>query len=719
MLAEIIDFDRWTAPPADEVAESLTKGKDSSDAKFNPVSWKSFKHELSPLTLYLYLKARFGKPNGIAMLGWQQSIDNIIHWHYTIYSHQATINFWGHSSGLEITISSKSNDVDDSDRSSFIVSLKADFAKHGKSMGEVKKQLEHWSLFINPFVRLNQTLQNLTNELENIDLSAVAPLHTLPTEEETKLYTAKKRIWVNNTTRAAALGTALRMLFPVVIESFINLLIFTFRKTELKEDVRLYEGHIRQQIDIRVKSLHMICDGFKGAIDGNDPRFKAFHTLMNGRNDFLHGNVDPVKMQLEDIFFDEQFIPLFSEDDGIINKMIPKYLAHVSLTEVQNDERTVNDFIELIMERLEESAFQTFYALFAERFPGINKKSKVIRVVVSDDFAEGMLTFSGKAVDDPSYQLFLNDEGTFEMFIPATWRHYKKDDRHYFKPYEIYNPENLIVSITKNESGKTFIDTFTKDSEAITLGDKVFYINPVAPGLHVKSYFHSSDDASKFALFTYTYPDHIDPDLEWRSHTQMITDAEKILASFSFIDSSDKVKKLLSARYSAFVRGIATGQLLFNRAIENKAFFEAIIIMKNQIDALLRIAIVLSDQIKYNTDAIDLNWIYQDEKQATIPFKTMLTECLNRGIIDEALFKTLSEKDDRQTFILNNFVVSAITLPIIQDFAKDLYHMSETINIKVAALEEQQVKLGLGIGKNIRAADEKFYRNFIKAKLGK
>ena len=44
-------------------------------------------------------------------------------------------------------------------------------------------------------------------------------------------------------------------------------------------------------------------------MDATSERFKNFHTLMNGRNDFLHGNVDPTKLKFDSVFFDYGTIP--------------------------------------------------------------------------------------------------------------------------------------------------------------------------------------------------------------------------------------------------------------------------------------------------------------------------------------------------------------------------------------------------------------------------
>ena len=46
---------------------------------------------LSPLDLYVYLKARFGPPNGVQMALRNQSSDNLVHWHYTLRADAAVL----------------------------------------------------------------------------------------------------------------------------------------------------------------------------------------------------------------------------------------------------------------------------------------------------------------------------------------------------------------------------------------------------------------------------------------------------------------------------------------------------------------------------------------------------------------------------------------------------------------------------------------------------
>jgi hypothetical protein len=144
------------------------------------------------------------------------------------------------------------------------------------------------------------------------------------------------KVWTKNISEAAALGTTIRMLCPVMADSFINLILLVFRKEEYVNDERLYDNLIRQQIDIRVKTLHLHCTCFPQRINSKTDAFKKFHTLMNKRNDFLHGNIDPSKLVIQDVWFDQKIIPLFKDDEGFIKKMLKNYCTMSNLKKLLN-----------------------------------------------------------------------------------------------------------------------------------------------------------------------------------------------------------------------------------------------------------------------------------------------------------------------------------------------------------------------------------------------
>ena len=168
-------------------------------------------------------------------------------------------------------------DVTDTKIDEFFAALKQDFANYGKEMSEVRKDLEHWELFVNPYKRLHDVLLRTKHDLIALNMSEIDIPETPQSREGLENLQKQIQELGPKFDDALRLGVTLRMLTPVLAEAFVNLLIFILAKEEIKKDARLYQDAIRREIDVRVKSLHMICDGFE----------KLWMLLLNASKTFI------------------------------------------------------------------------------------------------------------------------------------------------------------------------------------------------------------------------------------------------------------------------------------------------------------------------------------------------------------------------------------------------------------------------------------------------
>nr|MBA3573157.1 hypothetical protein [Pyrinomonadaceae bacterium] len=106
-------------------------------------------------------------------------------------------------------------------------------------------------------------------------------------------------------------------------------------------------------IDVRVKSLHLVCDGFAGRIEDTEEAFREFRHLMNSRNDRLHGNLDPTKGTGHDVYFDDRFIPLFERSQGLTQLALENALANVNPDAAIRDWEAARGFVGLLLTKLD------------------------------------------------------------------------------------------------------------------------------------------------------------------------------------------------------------------------------------------------------------------------------------------------------------------------------------------------------------------------------
>jgi len=281
-----------------------------------------------------------------------------------------------------------------------VASIKSDFGRFGPKLKEVRKNLENWRLFYNPYHRLEGIAKRYSEELTEIikepfELPPDPP--AFPTvfkstddsiNKDIDEFVAEMKSLSEKYIRAQELSTSLRLICPVWAEAFINFLIFILAREEIKNDHRLYQDFIRKEIDVRVKLLHINCVGFEKPIDSKHKTYKEFHTLMNERNDLLHGNIDPNKLGYETVFFDET-IPLFTEPQGLARNSLGISLKGIEPEETIEKVKLVQTFIDFILTHLGKSYKEQISSIIQKRELGWRSETSRVGVLFADFIAEG------------------------------------------------------------------------------------------------------------------------------------------------------------------------------------------------------------------------------------------------------------------------------------------------------------------------------------------
>ncbi len=343
---------------------------------------------VGPLDLYLYLKARFGPPNDLMMVTRGPGLENVIQWGYALKSGRHLFRIHGTSGRVEFIGERLSPD----DWRTLTSTIKQDFVRVGSEMRQIRQSLTRWSLFINPFRRVQMTASRFAARLRSIELKEPGPSAMTLTQAEAETYDAEFTLWAGATQYSSVAGTALRMLAPVVAEAFINFVLFVLSKPAVRIDTRLFDSIVRQEVDVRVRALHVNCDGFRCAVDTDAPEFKKFQTLMNGRNDLLHGNVDPHRLAFDVMFVDtfdgDQTIPLFRDDRSFLARYLASSLKFVEPEAALADLETVMRFIDHVLAHLDDEARTRLTLLLRQDYLGRNEVTGDIAQLFGDAIPE-------------------------------------------------------------------------------------------------------------------------------------------------------------------------------------------------------------------------------------------------------------------------------------------------------------------------------------------
>ncbi len=309
----------------------------------------SLRNEIKPVDLYCYLYARFGPPNGVQNFLRGDTSENLIHWEWSLHAQGRIVFIQGHNFRTEILVSGGPLEVEE--LGLFVTAIKDTFPEHGRSMGLVRKALEHWVEFVNPYQRIRHSIESLTKELDALDIGE--PLKDLRDYESAAAWSDAWKAQGSKISRAIGLCFGIRSMLPVMAEAFVNLLLYWLMKKSLKKDDRLRENIIRQPIDIRIKSLSHNCVGFSTEVDYANDACRQYHSLVNERNDLLHGNVVIDKLKFNELFFNGK-VPVFQSYLSMSDRAFGVAQRSVGIDLVKKEREAVEKLIKYITSCLTE-----------------------------------------------------------------------------------------------------------------------------------------------------------------------------------------------------------------------------------------------------------------------------------------------------------------------------------------------------------------------------
>lgn len=388
-MALLADFlQSLVAPHPKVLAEQMSSERKTG----KPAAVWTWIHEVVPADLYCYLGARFGPPNGLQNFLRKDDSDNLIHWEWVLLhpSSSTYIHILGMNFRTELWVTGGLSVVD-ADRLELAVRIKADFGAHGAKMGELRRSLEHWVEFVNPYQRLRRSVEKLRQDLNELDLRPESQHVADPSNFAE--FEADWRDLGARYSRGLGLCFGIRSMLPVMAEAYVNFLLFVLMRPDIKADDRLRENTIRQPIDVRVRSLHLNCIGFAKSVDYASAECRAYHSLVNERNDLLHGNVVLDKLSFNEVFFHGK-VPVFKTYRSMWERTVGVESKAVGLDRIQDEVATVDAFIDYLTNCLRPEVKKQIERMTEKLDLGWNQKTGRIGILFPDHLVDMQMVFT-------------------------------------------------------------------------------------------------------------------------------------------------------------------------------------------------------------------------------------------------------------------------------------------------------------------------------------
>jgi len=175
---------------------------------------------------------------------------------------------------------------------------------------------------------------------------------------------------------------------------------------------------------------------------------------------------------------------------------------------------------------------------------------------------------------------------------------------------------------------------------------------------------------------------------------------KKAVEALSFLELIGGDKRGLAVEFDKYDKFMASLMASFDlkmKAMKSKSLVELLIITANQIDAYLRMAIVLTKQLDDKTERIDIKLLFQGETDSPVMERKIYQQAKDHGIIDQATFDTLELLYRERNKVVHRYIITDFKTRDLYKIVYDYEVASETVRLALKTVEDRQFKEGIGI----------------------
>jgi hypothetical protein len=206
-------------------------------------------------------------------------------------------------------------------------------------------------------------------------------------------------------------------------------------------------------------------------------------------------------------------------------------------------------------------------------------------------------------------------------------------------------------------------------------------------------------------------------DVSKENEPEIKNELEKVELALSTLELISPDKRRLAVemdKYEKFMTSLAASFDLKKKAIENKSLIELLIIIANQIDAYLRMSLVMKKQLKDKTNNIDIALLFQDENDQPVLERKIYRQAKDLGIINQKTYDKLEELYKERNKVVHRYIISKFKTRYLFQIVYEYECICEIVRLALKKIEDLQFNEGIGIYGNGRNPNDEPNENDIK-----
>lgn len=172
---------------------------------------------------------------------------------------------------------------------------------------------------------------------------------------------------------------------------------------------------------------------------------------------------------------------------------------------------------------------------------------------------------------------------------------------------------------------------------------------------------------------------------------------EKTLNSVVIVPPSDRKLAADLDKLDRFTGSLAASHDLLSAAIDSESFIEIIAIAASQIDAYLRLSLVIAKQLNEKTNNIETRYLFQEDDEKGITERKVFDDALKLNVINQEAFDDLSGLYNLRNRVIHRYIISNIrTRDLVNVAAKYLDSLDKT-RLTLRDFEQRQADEPFGV----------------------